>query len=229
MRESSWEASRRKQHKRKMLFFLIIVPVIALAGILIINNRDLIDRSLKSGSIPHIKESITTDQSPDSATTVSSDSSTPSTASAPASPLSGLKDSETAIPQKNRVAEEPAVHEPVAGDTPEMISPPMEKLPKLHSIVLPSFPCRIESRKDIVIYLSLELFFNDIEKRSAILLRREDIKVMAMRTVHGKELNDIKIGELESQLLQNINKVFEHAEITTVKIGNIQVEKAVKQ
>jgi hypothetical protein len=229
MRESSWEASRRKQHKTKLLFFLIVVPVLVLAGILFTNNRDLIDRALKSRSIHQMKGTIQTALSPDSARTVSSDSTAPSAASAPSSPVPVLKNSEKAVPQKNQVAEEPAVYKPVAGNTPEMISPPMEKLPKLRSIVLPSFPCRIESRKDVVIYLSLELFFNDIEKRSAILLRREDIKVMAMRTVHGKELNDIKIGELESQLLQNINKIFEHAEITAVKIGNIQVEKAVKQ
>jgi flagellar basal body-associated protein FliL len=97
------------------------------------------------------------------------------------------------------------------------------------SIELLPFACRIESRKDIVIYLSLELFFNDRGNRSALLLRREDMKVMAMRTLRDKEPGAVTTGKLEGELRAAINGIFGNDEIIAVKIKDIRIEKAVRQ
>ncbi len=97
---------------------------------------------------------------------------------------------------------------------------------EMHSESLPPFSCRLESRKDIVIGLSLELFFNDAAKRSEIRLRREEIKIMVMRELRDMRLSGVRIGELEKRLLPGINSLFDVNVINALKIKNITVEKA---
>jgi flagellar basal body-associated protein FliL len=105
---------------------------------------------------------------------------------------------------------------------------PVERAGSPASIVLPPFPCSIDSRKDVVIYPSLELFFEDAERRSALLLRRDDIKVMVLKTLRTKEPGTIKTSVLEAELRDAINQLFDHNEIVTVKINDIRIEKAAK-
>ena len=48
---------------------------------------------------------------------------------------------------------------------------------------------------------------------------------MVKRTLRNKELAEMDVKILEKQLFQNINSIFEHADIIAVRIKNIQVEK----
>ncbi|MBN1309663.1 MAG: hypothetical protein JXA18_17210 [Chitinispirillaceae bacterium] len=227
MKESAWEASRRREKKKAFLFVVLLTMTLVVAFVLFLNNRDLIGPSTRQRSLQaeeHAAEAAATQ-----AEAVSIAESAGSYPAAPVSPeavsgdeqpipAQGTSDSPTATPPLPSTGDAPATKKTAGSDHP-----------KFFSIELPSFPCRIESRKDIVIHLSLELFFSDGEKRTAILLRRNDIRVMVERTVWDKELSEIKIGELETQLLYNINKLFDHPDIAAVKIRNVQVEKAFKQ
>ncbi|MBN1575181.1 MAG: hypothetical protein JW913_01420 [Chitinispirillaceae bacterium] len=221
MKESSWEASRRKVKKKAFLLVFLLITALALATVLFLNNRDLIG-PFGSRRSPETKEHAA------EAMPMQTESAVPSPAPS-VSPVSVSNDSQPVLPQGFTGSPAAKLPLPSIGDAPETIKTAAPDHPESFSIEFPSFPCRTESRKDVVIYLSLELFFSDIEKRAAILLRRNDIKVMVLRTVRDKELSGMKIGKLETQLLQDINKLFDHPDITAVKIRNIQVEKAFKK
>ncbi len=207
MRESAWEASARREKKKLLMFSFFIAAAAAVAGVIVINNSDL----LKLPILP--KPLRSEEKTPHRLQNKKSDNKyTDSTASS----FSYVTDSgESDI-------------KPYVDDNkpPEQVRKSMEPAPESFSIELPSIPCRIESRKDIVIYLSLELFFNEIEKRPSILLRRDDIKVIVKRTLQPKEIKEMKIRELEAELLQEIKGLFDNGEITDLKIRNIEVEKA---
>ncbi|MCX7726778.1 MAG: hypothetical protein N2053_08000 [Chitinispirillaceae bacterium] len=87
----------------------------------------------------------------------------------------------------------------------------------------------ISNRKDIVLNLSLELFFEDIDMKKEILLKREEIKIMVMKELKEKELSEIKPDLLESQLPSSINSIFDKNVIRKVKIKTIDIEKVAER
>lgn len=223
MNEGSWEWSRRQARKRILLSLLVVLPIVLLAVILFINNRDLLRpgqaRSTGSGA----------DETPSAAgkkanpvqksepvqinTTAVTGSDSPEIH--PRESVRKISDKEESTVKKGGSEAIPKVKLPRTGTRRQA------------SVVIPPFPCTIESRKDMVIRLSLELLFDDSDMREAILLRREDIRVMVMRAMRMKTLSEMKIGSLESHLQKNINSIFDTSVITAVRIRNIQVEKAV--
>jgi hypothetical protein len=232
MKESSWEASRQRQKKKALLLALIGIPAVAAAVVLVVNNRDLIN---PSGGRNHVESTDRNDMSPQERNDPDAEMANDSLPfNEPAAPEAASNDPQPSLPpvpsDSPAAVASPSVapaSRPSKNSAPDPEKQVVSDVPKSFSITLPPIPCRLESRKDLVIYLSLELFFNEIEKRTDILFRREGIKVIVMRSVKGKELAEMKIGELESQLLHDINRLFEHPDIiTTLKIRNIQVEKA---
>jgi hypothetical protein len=229
MNESSWEKSRRNDRKKFLLLLLISGPLCALGVILYLNNRDLID-STSSGSGNPVVEAEPAVSSPQSTDTTAEvrdkpDVSAPGGNSALPQPdaavTNAVAPSEPVVSPSPRISAQKTVA-PVTGQSSPESSRPSGSC---CSILLSPIECTVENRKDVVINLSLELFFNDPEQRSALLLRRDDIKVIVLRTMRSQQLPAIKIHELEALLLKDIAPVVQPSGISGMKIRNIQIEK----
>jgi len=248
MNESSWEATRKAQRKKLYLLLVILFPILSLATIIVVNNRDQIAGNKQIHEQPHVVIPPKTVPTPDSLPKSQHDSLSKG-ASVPTATekhtATVLKKTPQMVPPTPKVLKtaplsvEPAfqkaktVHEKMA-DTSKSIEKsssiphetPKNPARSLLSERLPPIKCSLRSRKDIVISLSLELFFRDEDHRTAIRLSRDEIKVMVMKSVLDKELSEMKIQALEKLLLQNVNSIFDHDNIKELKIKNIQVEKA---
>jgi len=241
MTESSWEASRSAQRKRSHLIILVSLPVVLLVTILFINNRDLL-------LAPHGKpvQNEPVDSPPKNEESHPSDHDTipvqHKTVTAPT--VDTMPDSGTVLRQRaiakrsepdttvrKKADEQPHQTMVKNADIPAQKKKSVgSQLPDMphhpFSEMLPPIKCSLNNRKDIVISLSLELFFNDEDDRAVLRLYREDLKVMIMKSVLSAELPDMKIHVLEKHLLKNINSIFDHEIIIALKIRNIQIEKA---
>lgn len=98
---------------------------------------------------------------------------------------------------------------------------------KLYSLSLQNIRCRVQNREDIILNLSLELFFEDIDIKQEILMKREEIKIMVMNEIKEMELADIKPTFLESHLIYSINSIFDKKIIKRINVKTIEIEKAV--
>lgn len=94
---------------------------------------------------------------------------------------------------------------------------------------LPPITCHLQSRKDVVIKLTLELFFHDEDMRRSLRLQRDKIRLVVQQMIKPKELSEMNVGSLEMQLLENVHRIFDPAMITSVRIKNIQIEKALSE
>ena len=225
MTESSWEAKRRSDRKIRITLLLIIAPLILLGTVLFINNREMIGGE-KTLSSPGREFDTSTGNTPveQRYAADSTDSVVPAVSdeynSKKILPLDSVKEEkkESITNVESRPVQKKHI-------------PPLSKKTSVQenfSELLPPFSYKIENRKDIVISLTLELFFNDPDTRMAIRLRRDDIKVMVSRVLWHCEIESIRNNDLERQLLNEVNSIFDVGEISNVAIKKIQVEKAVK-
>jgi len=83
-------------------------------------------------------------------------------------------------------------------------------------------------RPDVILRLSLMLFFSDDNLRSEILLRREEIRVITRKVIHNLEFGAIRKETVEPQVCFAIKKIFENKNLIDVKIADIQIEKVQK-
>lgn len=95
-----------------------------------------------------------------------------------------------------------------------------------YSILLTGVDSRVRNRKDIFIRLALELFYKDSESTRDILIKREDLKIVAKKIVQSSDLNAIKKESLASELVFEMNNIFDRKTITKVIIREFQIEKA---
>ncbi len=226
MNESSWERSRRNDRKKLLLLLLVFGPLCALGVILYLNNRDQI------GTVVSDHENHTVEAEPAVPSVESNDTAakpTPDNSTATGDELSPpeLTVITADTPSQPAVSPPPQVSAkktatPATGHSSPDASPPTGSC---CSILLSPIECTVENRKDVVINLSLELFFDDPGQRSALLLRRDAIKVMVLRTMRAQELSAVKINELEALLLAEIAPVVQPSGISGMKIRNIQIEK----
>ncbi|MCU0610104.1 MAG: hypothetical protein MUF22_10105 [Chitinispirillaceae bacterium] len=93
------------------------------------------------------------------------------------------------------------------------------------SVVMNDVACSVLGRPDLRIHLSLSLFFDDPALRRDILVRRDDLAIMAGKVVGEKELEAVKIDQITPVLLSAMNSVFETAVLTGITIRAIRVEK----
>ncbi|MBN1757267.1 MAG: hypothetical protein JW863_03060 [Chitinispirillaceae bacterium] len=231
MNESSWERTRRNEQKRLLIVLLVVCPLCAVGILLYLNNRDQIGVSVTASGPERF--------APDTADRISTTGDTAETA------LPDTDQRKAALTEKPQASSKKPKMTPMRTDIPEegspMVSeetatrpPPASAVSAVSekdsccSILLPTIACISENPKDVVINLSLELFFSDIEKRSAILLRRDDVKVMVLRTMRDQQLPAMKIDELETLLQRGIAPVLPNSGITRIKIRNIQIEKATR-
>ena len=220
MSESSWESSRKSFRKKIIFSAAIVFPFLLVSSILFINNRDLITKTIEPKSVSAESSSRESVQETEKKTEKSSSTSESSSSSGDILKKTPVEKIEASPLKESIVPEQQKKSVKAVKDHTEK-----KQQSKSFSERLAPIRCRIENRKDVVINLSLELFFNDPEKRAAIRLRREDIKIMVWRTMRLKELSEIKIGELEKQLFKEINSIFEVDDLNSLKIRNIHVEK----
>lgn len=83
-------------------------------------------------------------------------------------------------------------------------------------------------RPDVMLRLTLMLFFSDNNLRSEILLRREEIRVITRKVIHNLEFGAIRKETVEPQVCFAIRKIFENKNLVDVKIADIQIEKVQK-
>lgn len=93
------------------------------------------------------------------------------------------------------------------------------------SIVIPNIACRTMDRGDLLVRLSIVVYFNDAGRRSEITARREVMTVMVQKTLKAMALDDMKIDRIKPSLLRELNTVFETGVFNDISIQTIAVEK----
>ncbi len=83
-------------------------------------------------------------------------------------------------------------------------------------------------RPDVVLRLTLMLFFSDNSLRSEILLRREEIRVITRKVIHNLDFGAFRKEELEPRVRFAIRQIFENKNLDDVRIAGIQIEKVQK-
>ena len=228
MNESAWERSQRSYRKKIVLSILIILPLCAIGIVFFLNNRDLLGDA--DQAVPPVAGKKAADDDTAAATP-----GVPETAIASerdtVAHVASTKPAAAAVTAKNTVSAPLPAAGPAGNPAQERPVPSLSRTPPSAAVQccsekLAPIPCILENRKDVVINLSLELFFTNMEDRSAILLRREDIKIMVLRTVRDQELPSMKIGRLETLLQKSICSIFDRPVVYKVKVKNIQIEKA---
>ena len=244
-RESAWEQSRKLQKKKIFKRIILVLPILSITGILIVNNRDLI-----TGEKTVIESNrVSDDSTPNTALSESRENQLSESVvrevrkdtvkkKAPEVAAKAVKVENRPVVTKKKEKKSSGAVQATEKTMPKSV--PLSKPDSLQqkqtsksdktesrefSIELPSFPCSIENRKDIVISLSLELFYTNSSFRDEILFRRNEIKVMVLRVMQNKVLPEMKIMVLEKDLLKDVNSIFDQPTISRLKIRNIQIEK----
>lgn len=244
--ESEWERSQNLHKKNIITRFFLILPIALVIGILIVNNRDLIsggqtvdESDFTSDSILGDPDQIEENEMHPYSHDINKEKTDATrkliaeNAEKTAAPEKKSDTDAKTVETKNNVTS--AGQRKILKKKPALINhdsfseKPAASLNKTEfnepSVELPPFQCSIENRKDIVISLSLELFYKDSTFRSAILFRRNEIKVMIMRVIRKKVLSEMKITVLEKELMKDINSIFDRPTVSQLKIRNIQIEK----
>lgn len=108
----------------------------------------------------------------------------------------------------------------------ELVSDPEKKF--YDSLRVSGIEFRPVGRPDVLLRLTLMLFFSDNSLRSEILLRREEIRVITRKVIHNLEFGAIQKETLEPRVCFAIRKIFENKSLDDVKIADIQIEKVQK-
>ena len=98
-----------------------------------------------------------------------------------------------------------------------------------YSILLPSIRSSVIDRKDIIISLALELFYRDSTDNGEILIKRDALKIVAIKTIQMKELNSIKKESLSDELKNEMNLIFDRKTLFKVTIREFHIEKVALQ
>lgn len=242
MTESSWESSRKAQKQRLVAGCIIALPLVIICVIFYLNNRDYFSSDTGSTPVPpkyigdSFVQNITIETSPQrvppTKATVKQTMVKPENHH---EPITGKKRRTDTVSRNNMhqtITSGAEVHGVSDQKTPSKKVANLKEssqreliAAERYSIEITKIPCRIESRKDLAITLSLELFFIDASDRLRLLIRREDLKVMVMLAVRKNELSEMKKDLLESQLLKSTNSIFDRSVITAVAVRSINVEK----
>jgi hypothetical protein len=98
-----------------------------------------------------------------------------------------------------------------------------------YSILLPNIKISVINRKDIIILMALELFYRDSTDNSEILIKRDALRIVAIKLVQMKELNAIKKESLSEELKKEMNLIFDRNPLVKVTIREFHIEKVATQ
>jgi hypothetical protein len=94
-----------------------------------------------------------------------------------------------------------------------------------YSFVLPNVESTVSDRKDIIIRLALELFYNDSTETREILLKRDALRVVARKVIQRKELNSIRKEILSNEFENEMNMIFDKKTLQKVIVREFHIEK----
>jgi flagellar basal body-associated protein FliL len=94
------------------------------------------------------------------------------------------------------------------------------------SVVIPRIECTTSDKSDIRIVISIELFCDTDSMRDEVMVKREQLKVMVRKVFGRKQIGDIQVETLRSELLSEMNGFLGHAAIRDVVFRDFRTEKA---
>jgi hypothetical protein len=94
-----------------------------------------------------------------------------------------------------------------------------------YSILLPNVESMVSDRKDIIIRLALELFYNDPADTRGILSKRDPLRVVARKVIQRKELNSIRKESLSDEFENEMNTIFDKKTLQKVIVREFHIEK----
>ncbi|MDD5674395.1 MAG: hypothetical protein PHC61_09535, partial [Chitinivibrionales bacterium] len=199
--------------------FIITAICLIVAVIFIRNNRDIL--------LHHARSASAEKQSPLSVSSAANpaDGFAVAPESAPRADTQGPPE----VPAQMRpVAQTAAAAQSLEGEEPResQASVDPSAAPSLQqSIKLESIGCTIQGRKDLRVFIALELFFTGDSARQEILLKREDLKIIVKQVVAAKSLDDMIVESLRPQLKTALNRLVTHAAIADLEFRDFRIEK----
>lgn len=205
MVESNWDASRKAFRKRVNLLLSIGIPLFIVIGIIFYNNRDVVFsqpvNQTVSEEIKPVKRVVTEEKKLERSVVVKQDQINASKKEADSVSSKQLADS---IRSEKNIAFETKIYD---------------------SVRVSGIECRPDDRPDVVLNLSLMLYFTAKDMRSEIMLRREEIRVIARKVLHSRDFKTIKKEIIEPELRSAIKDIFDNRNLDDVKIVGLQIEK----
>lgn len=202
----SWE---KKRGTKKFISLIVGAGVFLIcSGIVFINNRDLFI----------IQRKVQPEEAKEQAGTV-----LPAQPSAPVhkkdTALSGAHQADKKVlTGKNYSGKHPPAEFKKDSGITKQDSPKKKIKPdSLFSVALPVVECRLAEKKDLVIRVSLKVFFADKNVEQEVLFKRNDIGVILKKVFKNKQLSDIVVDKLREELKRNVNALLEKGTIEDIE------------
>ncbi len=253
MSETHWENAKKSHKKHLQLLLFTGLPIIIITGIIICNNNDLLSgkrNETNNNAVIQDSELVffppadseedkfldSSDNSKKLKGTQSIDTKSESLLNKRVE--SAKKEDKTLnqIYQKNELNEikktsktSVEINTKTAADSSEKAKIDKKlyniETSQQYSFLLFDVKSKVIDRKDIIISLALELFYDDTSDKYEILIRRDALKVIAKKVIRTKELNSIKKDMLSDELKNEMNSIFDRKTLNNVKIREFQIEK----
>ncbi len=252
MTETRWEDAKKSHKNNNKLIISTLLPIFVITTIVIINNSDIFSGKKNET----VKETIPSDSlllcsSIDSEETYFSEhnenlekdqeisvNTINSKDSARKEESKGKNDSRLNVSKGHEEKKEKKEFEKISEEkvtTSDTLGHVKDKImhnnisSQQYSILLPGVQSKVIDRKDIIISLALELFYNDTSETREVLIRRDVLKVIAQKVIQNKEFSMIKKELLSEELKNEMNLIFDRKTLVKVNIREFQIEKATAQ
>lgn len=209
MAESSWEKSQKGRFKfvKGLIILLLVIPPVFL---IIYNNREAFSRQHQKSSADETSI-IEVNEQPVKVEQVPVELSVKQSSKKQVKSETEREKIATIIEQES----EPVSKEDSTTEKSDIIR---------DSVLVQNIKCSVAGRKDIRICFEILLFTNDSSLKREVLIKRDDLKVMVMKTVRKMELNSIKTGSLRNELRGVINGMLENGTITDLEFRDFRIE-----
>jgi flagellar basal body-associated protein FliL len=213
MPDSQWLDQRGK--KKNYLWLVILAAMVCIAaGVFIRNNSDVLGAFGKQKK--EAGEAIPGARAPLSALSTSA-------------PVASHETKEMALPTgENAAAKEAAekTRETHPGAVEKKRDNAVPPAVTNESVALEGITCRLMDKSQPSIRLSLLLSFPANKAlRREILVKRDNLKVMAKRTIATKSLDDMIVDSLRRDLAAGLNSVLENGVITDIEFKEFRIDK----
>ncbi len=189
---NSWEDSKKKNNPVGLIVLLVIVSV--LAGFLICNNCDIFSTGVQN------QETVTKAE----------------TVKVPSDEV-GEDTAETTDAKRDTESDTGKQKETSSDSSDKEVAVSNDAVPDIFSIELPSVVCSLADKKSLSIRVSLKLYFREKELEREILFKRDNIKLIVRKVFVTKQLSDIVVDALRTELQREINALLEQGTIIDIE------------
>ena len=194
----SWENKRKSKRGIGLTITLCIVLVVI--GFLVYNNSDLFKEKQKTESIK------------------------PEDSGKAEKEIEASKDLKTEKDKEEKKGEEKGKEIPVFVEPPKTASSEEDKEGELEhskealfSVDLPAIKCALADEKGFFLQVSLKVYFKEKKLEKEILFKRDNIKVVVIRTLVKKHLSELVVQQLRFELKKEINALLEEGKIEDIE------------